>query len=157
MRQIINIKNDEVIIYEITDQYLKECFKLKDNLAGKNLYLTYLKNCEFEDILLDSTKCIFSDEYIMHFLTTKTDGDWLWSADLEHYFEKYNFIWPDEHLKKITNSAYKLSENSKHILKKRIDLESELNNRVSSIEIDSFRDLIVQNRSINVIKLSTIK
>ncbi len=112
MRQILNIKDDEVIVYEITDQYLLECRELKISPENKKLYSDYLKKCDFESILLDQTQCIFSKDWITHFDTIKTDGDRIWSGDLEHYFEKYNFIWPEDHLCKIVDSNYQISKNS---------------------------------------------
>ncbi|GGG15412.1 hypothetical protein GCM10011344_14970 [Dokdonia pacifica] len=118
MREIVHIRESEVVIYEVTNKYLKECWNLKVDLANKDIYLEYLKKCEFENILLDKTQCIFSDKWISHFLTNKSDGDWLWSVDLEHYFEKYNFLWPEAHLKKMRNSNFKLSDNSKSTIKK---------------------------------------
>lgn len=158
MRQIINIKDEEVIIYEITDQYLFECHHSKYASANKELCLNYLNKCEFDSIMLDQTQCIFSKDWITHFETHKTDGNWIWSGDLEYYFEKYNFIWPEDHLDKIMNSNYKISKESKSIIEKRNDLGAKLYNYSHlPSRADSFKDLIVQHRKITRIKLNTIK
>ena len=156
MRQILHIKENEVIIYEVTDEYLHECKTSKESLPNKKEYLSYLKKTEFDSILLDRTKCIFSGKPITHYLTIKTDGDWLWSGDLEHYFEEHNFSWPKEHLRKIIDSSFELSEKSNSIFNKRIQLASELyeNSLLNSGE-DPFNDLIVQGRKIKQIKLTT--
>ena len=158
MRQILNIKDNEVIIYEITDQYLFECNKSNLSIKNKKNYLEYLNNCEFESILLDQTECIFSKKLITHFETIKTDGNWLWSGDLEHYFNRYNFIWPKNHLKKIEKSNYKISNESKKTIKLRNDLGAKLYNySILPAGTELFKDLIVQNRKITRIKLTTIK
>jgi len=158
MRQILNIKDNEVIIYEITDQYLFECNKSNLSIKNKKNYLEYLNNCEFESILLDQTECIFSKKWITHFETIKTDGNWLWSGDLEHYFNRYNFIWPKNHLKKIEKSNYKISNESKKTIKLRNDLGAKLYNySILPTGTGLFKDLIVQNRKITRIKLTTIK
>ncbi|WP_435263821.1 hypothetical protein [Tenacibaculum sp. nBUS_03] len=156
MRKILNIKDDEVILYEITDQYLFDCNKSNIAIEKKKLYLDYLNNCDFESILLDQTECIFSKDLITHFETIKTDGDWLWSGDLEHYFDRFNFFWPEDHLKKIEKSNYKMTKESKIIINERNDLEAKLyNHSYLPIDSDPFQDLIVQNRRITRIKLTT--
>ncbi|SEB45876.1 hypothetical protein SAMN04489761_0840 [Tenacibaculum sp. MAR_2009_124] len=149
MRQILNIKDDEVIIYEITDQYLFECHRSNKVVMNKSLYLNYLSICDFEKITLDRTQCIFSQEWITHYGTLKTDGNWLWSTDLEHYFEKYNFKWPKDHLLKITNSNYQMSKKSKSIIEERRELGHKLVSQTSSPgEVNHFKDLIIQGRKI---------
>lgn len=158
MSQIIHIKPREVIIYEVTDQYLKECQSLKKEIKNKTLYLQYFENCEYENIVLDKSQCIFSGKWITHNMTKKSDGDWLWTADLEHYFEHYNFLWPEEHQNKIQLSNFELSEDSKLILKKRYDLGAILYKNASHpSDVNPFNDLIIQNKVIKKIKLTSLK
>ncbi len=60
--------------------------------------------------MLDTTECIICNKEIYHDGTLITDGNWVWSSDLNHYFKNHNFIFPKDFLKSI---RYKNHETSK--------------------------------------------
>ncbi|MBS1637736.1 MAG: hypothetical protein JST26_17605 [Bacteroidetes bacterium] len=60
--------------------------------------------------MLDTTDCIICGENILHYDTLITDGDWVWSADLKHYFDHHNFVFPEDFLQSIRSKNYEISE-----------------------------------------------
>lgn len=107
MRIIIDIKKKDFELLEVTDSNLKE-YKIKNfYIEDKKEILKYMKKSEYLSILLDCTKCIFTGENIEHFETHLTDGNWIWSADIVYYIEKYNYILPLKFLSDIRQNNYK--------------------------------------------------
>ena len=84
------------------------CFK---NKKTDILIKDYVNDSEKLAVFLDLTKSLFSSDYITHYRTLETDGNFIWSSDLNIYTKDYNFIWPN----KIVNQIYSLSEKEKKV------------------------------------------
>ncbi|WP_338394571.1 hypothetical protein [Fulvitalea axinellae] len=56
---------------------------------GKVMYLSVC-------ILLDLTKCVCCNKSITHYESLHTNGDWLWSGDLNHYLLHHKLFISDE-------------------------------------------------------------
>lgn len=107
MRIIIDIKKKNFELLEVTDGNLKEDSMKSFCIEDKKEIIRYMKNSEYLSILLDYTTCIFTGKNIEHFETHLTDGNWIWSADIIHYFEKHNYILPLNFLSDIRQKHYK--------------------------------------------------
>lgn len=107
MRILIDIQKEPFNLLEFTDSDLKEYEAKNFNIQDKAKILKYMRKSEYLSILLDCTKCIFTGEIIEHFDTHKTDGKWIWSADIIHYIEKHNFVLPLDFLSDIRLNNYK--------------------------------------------------
>jgi hypothetical protein len=96
-RLIINTQKN--ILYNISDVHLEKCAQLKITRNDFNKILQYISRPDAIQILLDRTKCILCNTHVSHFETLFTNRIWIWSADLNHYFEKHFFQFPDEFYK----------------------------------------------------------
>ena len=105
---ILNIKKDFLFI--INDSYIKNCYYNKKSLAyfKKKRLLKYVNNAPLLLGFLDLTDCLFSGKDIPSYETLFTDGEWIWSADLNYYSKNFYFEWPNEFIKSIANKCYKL-------------------------------------------------
>ena len=92
-RLIARINGNKITVYLVSDEYVRDCILLPA-VEGNDKIVKYLKSSFYIAILLDSTKSLFEDRQITSFETYLTDGNWIWSGDLEHYTEKYKFKWP---------------------------------------------------------------
>jgi hypothetical protein len=107
MRVLIDIQKEPFKLLEFTDYDLKKDEVKNFQIQDKEKIIEYMRKSEYLSILLDSTNCIFTGEIIEHFDTHKTDGKWIWSADIIHYIEKHNFILPLDFLSDIRQNDYK--------------------------------------------------
>ena len=114
---IIDIKKQPFKLLEVTDSNLKEDTVKNFNIEDKKEIIKYMRKSEYLSILLDCTYCIFTGEVIEHFDTHQTDGKWIWSADIIHYIEKYNFILPIDFLSDIRQNDYKIYKLTDEIYK----------------------------------------
>ncbi|MCL9807669.1 hypothetical protein NAT51_19255 [Flavobacterium amniphilum] len=93
-RIIVNLNKTVLNVYVVTDDYLKECF---EHIEPVDRGLSrYLDESGYFSILLDTNYDIFEKNTISDFRTLRTDGYWIWSADLNYYYEKFGFKWPQE-------------------------------------------------------------
>lgn len=103
MRIIIDIRKSPLLLYEVTDEILKmniKCILDKDEVYG------YLKKSHYLEILLDKTLCVYGEQMIEHYQTYLTDGSWVWSSDINHYFFNHNFALPKDFLEYIRTLNY---------------------------------------------------
>ncbi|MCP4177717.1 MAG: hypothetical protein GY756_08120 [bacterium] len=106
----------ENLFFDISDFQLNQHYQNKeDNLNKKiNRKLSrYLKKSYFLVGALEEAYCIFSKSLIEHYETWYTDGEWVWSADLMHYFKKYHFRWPDEFIQYLSKRKFAIPKISK--------------------------------------------
>ncbi len=64
--------------------------------------LDFFKESDYISIVIDSTNCLFDETKITHTKTLKTNGDWVWSADIEHYVEFHDFVLPKDFIESVT-------------------------------------------------------
>lgn len=135
MRILIDIQKEPFKLLELTDNNLKEHNLKNFTIQDKEKIIKYLRKSEYLSILLDCTTCIFTGEIIEHFDTHKTDGKWIWSADIIHYIEKYNFILPFDFLSDIRQNdykTYKLTDEIYKNLHEKIYIKGILNLKIMS-------------------------
>lgn len=96
-RVIINISTPIIKIYKISDEYLIECNKLNEHQSTSK-FLNYLESSIYLWIFLDRGVDIFNSTVIDDYRTLRTDGKWIWSADLNFYSGNHHFKWPEEFL-----------------------------------------------------------
>ena len=103
-RIILQISKKKMFI--ITDSYIKNNIGMEDKLVTN-----YISNCGQYSFFLDKLKSLFSEELIPHYWSLYTDGEWLWSADLNYYVQNFGLKLPNEfvvYIKK--NKLRKLSD-----------------------------------------------
>jgi hypothetical protein len=113
IRFIADLRKEEIVVYSISNDFIKKCDsdELFFNSERLDNYLeTAVKIC----ILLDSTKSIFEDISITSNETFLSDGDWIWSGDLNYYSKHHHFLWPEKFLLSVINKSYELKELSNH-------------------------------------------
>jgi hypothetical protein len=98
-RMIINATDPVLEVYRVSDNYLKECAKNKH--PTDNNLISYLDQSEYFMILLDTNYDIFEKTKIDDFRTMRSDGKWIWSADLNFYTLNYGFKWPDDFIRHV--------------------------------------------------------
>ncbi len=104
MRFLLDATTSPYIVYHITDDYILNNYKRE---PSKNSSLVnYMTKNEAFSILLDTTKCIITNEPIEHYESLSTDGYWIWSADLEHYIKKFNIKMPDHFMYYLESIKY---------------------------------------------------
>ncbi len=133
-RLIFNFSKNKVDIYNVSDSYLIKCDKLKNNSPSS--LLAYLKSAEFYHIFLSKNIDIFNKYEIDDYRTTKTDGIWFWSADLNYYTENHCFVWPldfVDHVEKQKTISLTLDEELYNIP---IEIENTLSFVLKNISVD---------------------
>lgn len=118
-RFIVNIDENHIILVE--DSYLEKCNRIKTE--NSTILIDFLGKSDYLSITLDKVKSLFSNEYVSHVHTLRTDGKWIWSSDLNHYTKNHYFQWPksfNEHVLKngmstISEERFKLMEKSFNI------------------------------------------
>ncbi|PSK93098.1 hypothetical protein [Taibaiella chishuiensis] len=107
-RFLADIQTHEIPLYQITDTYLQACAVRETrrdiDLSALQAYLD--KACYIE-ILLDLGKCIFDNQSITSNETLLTDGNWIWSGDLNHYSLLHHFAWPEAFITSVQKRSYK--------------------------------------------------
>lgn len=111
MRVVAKTHNTEVFVNLISDNYIKECDQkeIKANKESAKL-ISYLGNAYYIIIRLNLTNSLFDGTNIESSHTLLSDGEWIWSADLNHYSEKHSFIWPNGFLESVKAKNYKMPE-----------------------------------------------
>lgn len=135
MRILINIQKEPFELQEFTDKNLKEDKANNFTIQDKEKIIKYMRKSEYLSILLDCTHCIFTGEIIEHFDTHKTDGKWIWSVDLIHYFKKHNLVLPLDFLSDISQNdykTYKLADDFHENLYKKVYNKGNLNLKMMS-------------------------
>lgn len=106
MRIIINLNLSDKLYYFIDESYIERCAIVETLYFDKNKIFEYLKKSKLFIVMLDKTDCVICNKKISHYGTLITDGNWVWSSDLNHYFEKHSFIFPEDFLKSIRDKSY---------------------------------------------------
>ncbi len=110
-RVLVRIRLPEIHVNAVTDEYIKECDRRAPvNSVEQDKLIAYVNNAHHAAIHLDLTESIFAGERIPHARTLLSDGEWLWSADLNHYTEKHNFVWPEEFIQSVKSKKYKMPD-----------------------------------------------
>jgi len=104
------VKNQDIELYKISDKYIINCDAQRNNNNIDQKFLTYLKSGIYISILLDTAKDIFSDKRISSEETLVSDGKWVWSADLIHYYESHRFMWPQEFVNDAQRRSFQLEQ-----------------------------------------------
>ncbi len=107
-RFLADIRTHSISLYKINDSYLQACAReQRAQDTDPTALLAYLDNGKYMSILLDRGKYIFDNQSISSNETLLSDGNWIWSADLNHYTGFHHFIWPEAFLASIQNRIYK--------------------------------------------------
>jgi|GEM_PF-3705608 len=115
-RIIADIRLNEIKVYIVSDEYIRTCYSKTKNDVKKNL-IEYLNGGAFINILLNSTKSIFNNnDSITSNETLLSDGNWIWSGDLNYYTENYDFKWPKEFFETIKANCYEIEQMDKYLI-----------------------------------------
>ncbi|MBC7864676.1 MAG: hypothetical protein IAF38_17010 [Bacteroidia bacterium] len=115
-RRIIKASKKGIVIYIIPDSFILKCYN--NELWHSPKLIEYINDSKYFSITLDHTRCILCGKSIDHFTTNKTSGNWIWSADLDHYMSEHNFIFPEEFTSEIEGNNYKKSTKKDTIINK---------------------------------------
>lgn len=96
-RIILDISSEIIEVYFISNEYIIQCNNLTTEINES--IIKHIEQSPFYEIFLDINFDIFNQEKISDFRTLRTDGKWVWSADLNFYTRKHNFQWPLKFLK----------------------------------------------------------
>jgi hypothetical protein len=119
-RIILDITNPVVEVYKISDEYLKKCYNINESIDID--IIEHLNGSSYFWIFLDLNKDIFKGSTIDDFRTLRTDGKWIWSADLNFYALDYGFKYPEKfihHIKKADKTH--ISDSDLHHLSSKYD------------------------------------
>lgn len=128
-RIIIDLRQEPCVLYEIENDYIKKYSgKVVDH---KRKIALFMKKATYLSILLDCTRCIFKNNRISHMKTLLTDGNFIWSADLNHYVKHHSLQLPQFFVSYMDSVNYKtffLSDDKyKDILSRVYDKQGYLN------------------------------
>lgn len=103
-RIIAEIRTDKIRLYTVSDAYILRCSDEKKEINER--LDRYLNASTYISILLDTAKDLFSGKQIKSEETWISDGTWVWSADLLHYYRHHNFQWPENMIHAIKDRDY---------------------------------------------------
>jgi hypothetical protein len=107
-RTIYFLKDSDLNSEAVSDEELR-IYSLSNESLPDIKVVAYIEAASYLQITIDQTHCIICNKLIDDVQTLRTDGTWIWSADLEHYYQDHHFFWPRSFLQRMKSLSYKLS------------------------------------------------